>query len=43
MSRSALFGEEARKSLITGAHLVRDAVKETMGPKGKTLVIQVKD
>lgn len=43
MSRSALFGEEARKSLITGAHLVRDAVKETMGPKGKTVVIQVKD
>lgn len=43
MSRSALFGEDARKSLITGAHLVRDAVKETMGPKGKTVVIQVKD
>jgi len=40
MSRSALFDLEAQKSLVKGAHLVRDAVKVTMGPKGKTVVIQ---
>ena len=40
MSRSALFNMEAQKALVTGAHLVRDAVKVTMGPKGKTVVIQ---
>ena len=40
MSRSALFDSEAQKALVKGAHLVRDAVKVTMGPKGKTVVIQ---
>lgn len=40
MSRSALFDAEAQKALVKGAHLVRDAVKVTMGPKGKTVVIQ---
>lgn len=40
MSRSALFDSEAQKSLVKGSHLVRDAVKVTMGPKGKTVVIQ---
>jgi chaperonin GroEL len=40
MSRSALFGADAQTALVKGAHLVRDAVKVTMGPKGKTVVIQ---
>jgi chaperonin GroEL len=40
MSRSALFGSDAQNALVKGAHLVRDAVKVTMGPKGKTVVIQ---
>lgn len=40
MSRSALFGADAQNALVKGAHLVRDAVKVTMGPKGKTVVIQ---
>lgn len=40
MSKSALFNEDARKALVTGANLVADAVKVTMGPKGNTVVIQ---
>lgn len=43
MSRSALFDSDAQQALVKGIHLVRDAVKVTMGPKGKTVVIQVKD
>lgn len=43
MSRSALFNDEARKALVTGANLVADAVKVTLGPKGRNVIIQVKD
>lgn len=43
MSRSALFNEEARKALVTGANLVADAVKATLGPKGHNVIIQNKD
>lgn len=40
MSTSALFKEEATKALTNGVNLVADAVKVTMGPKGRTVVIQ---
>ena len=40
MSTSALFNEEATKALTNGVNLVADAVKVTMGPKGRTVVIQ---
>lgn len=40
MSKSALFNEKAREALVTGANLVANAVKVTMGPKGNTVVIQ---
>lgn len=43
MSRSALFNEDARKALVTGANLVADAVKATLGPKGHNVIIQNKD
>lgn len=40
MSRSALFNEQAREALVTGANLVADAVKTTLGPCGHTVIIQ---
>lgn len=40
MSTSALFNEQARNALVTGANLVADAVKVTLGPKGNTVVMQ---
>ena len=42
MSRSALFNEEARKSLLKGIDAVADAVKVTLGPKGRNVIIEKK-
>lgn len=34
------FGEEARRELIRGATILADAVKATLGPKGRNVVIE---
>jgi len=39
MSKQLLFGEEARKKLLTGLNTLADAVKVTLGPKGRNVVL----
>ncbi len=39
MARDITFGEDARKHLQTGVNKVADAVKVTLGPKGRHVVI----
>lgn len=43
MSRSAYFGKEAQDALVAGLNHVADAVKSTLGPAGKTVVLQRKE
>jgi chaperonin GroEL len=38
--KSISFGDAARSKLVEGVNLVADAVKVTLGPKGKNVVIQ---
>ena len=42
MAKQLLFGEEARKSLRAGVDAVADAVKITLGPKGRNVVLDKK-
>ena len=42
MSKSIVFEEEARKSLLRGIDAVADAVKVTLGPKGRNVILQKK-
>ncbi|MHB1316772.1 MAG: chaperonin GroEL, partial [Minisyncoccota bacterium] len=39
MSKQILFNEEARKALKRGVDVVADAVKITIGPKGRNVVL----
>ena len=43
MSRTAHFGKDAQKALVEGLNYVGNAVKSTMGPAGKTVIIQKPD
>lgn len=43
MSRTAHFGKDAQKALVEGLNYVGNAVKSTMGPAGKTVIIQKAD
>ena len=38
--RVVVFGEEARDRVVRGVHVLGDAVKVTLGPKGRNVVIQ---
>merc|ERR1719199_783565 len=40
MSKKVVFGEESRKALVTGINSVADAVKITLGPKGRNVVLE---
>jgi chaperonin GroEL len=40
MAKKILFNEEARKSLMAGVNKLADAVKTTLGPKGRTVIIE---
>ncbi len=42
MSKQVLFGEEARRALERGVNQLSDAVKVTMGPKGRNVVLDKK-
>lgn len=42
MAKEILFGEEARKALETGVNAVADAVRVTLGPKGRNVVLERK-
>lgn len=40
MSKTLKFGSKAMENIVSGVHTVADAVKETLGPSGKNVVIQ---
>lgn len=42
MSKEIKFGEDARKSLLTGVNKLADTVKVTLGPKGRNVVLDKK-
>ncbi len=42
MAKNIIFGEEARKSLQCGVDKLADAVKVTLGPKGRNVVLDKK-
>jgi len=39
-AKNVLFGEESRKKLVDGINAVADAVKVTLGPKGRNVVLE---
>ena len=40
MAKQMLFGEDARMALIEGVDILADAVKATLGPKGRNVLIE---
>ena len=40
MAKRIVFNEEARKALLNGIDAVADAVKVTLGPKGRNVVLE---
>lgn len=40
MTKKIVYGEESRNSLINGVNAVADAVKVTLGPKGRNVIIE---
>ncbi len=42
MAKQLLFGEEARKSILNGITILSDAVKSTLGPKGRNALLDKK-
>lgn len=42
MAKQILFGEEARKALLSGVNQLSDTVKITLGPKGRNVVLDKK-
>lgn len=39
MSKKVFYDDDARRRVLAGAHMLYDAVKTTMGPKGRNVVI----
>src|SRR3954465_12283029 len=42
MAKRITYGEEARQSILKGVNKLADAVKVTLGPKGRNVVIEKK-
>ncbi|MDP2922124.1 MAG: chaperonin GroEL [Candidatus Omnitrophota bacterium] len=42
MAKQLMFGEDARKAILRGAEILAKAVKATLGPKGRNVVIDKK-
>ena len=42
MAKNIAYGEESRRALLTGVNRLADAVKVTLGPKGRNVVIEKK-
>ncbi|HOK10447.1 MAG TPA: chaperonin GroEL [Candidatus Hydrogenedens sp.] len=40
MAKQLLFGEEAREALIKGVDMLADAVKATLGPRGRNVLLE---
>ena len=39
-AKNVLFGDESRAQLVAGINAVADAVKVTLGPKGRNVVLE---
>ena len=39
MAKEVKFGEEARQGMLTGVNVLADAVKVTLGPKGRNVIL----
>ena len=42
MAKQIIYGEESRQAILRGVNLLADAVKVTLGPKGRNVVIEKK-
>ena len=42
MSKQIIYGEDARRALERGVNQLADTVKITLGPKGRTVVLDKK-
>ena len=42
MAKQLLYGEEARKKLLSGVNKLADAVATTLGPKGRNVALDKK-
>ncbi len=42
MAKQIIYGEEARKALLSGINQLADTVKITLGPKGRNVVLDKK-
>ena len=40
MAKKVVYNEQAREALLRGVNAVADAVKVTLGPKGRNVVIE---
>ena len=40
MAKEIIFGEEARARLMTGVNTVAEAVKSTIGPRGRNVILE---
>ena len=42
MAKQIIHGEESRQAILRGVNILADAVKVTLGPKGRNVVIEKK-
>src|ERR1700749_831881 len=42
MAKQVVHGEESRQAILRGVNILADAVKVTLGPKGRNVVIEKK-
>ena len=42
MAKQIIYGEDARKALLSGINQLADTVKITLGPKGRNVVLDKK-
>ena len=42
MAKQILHGEDSRQAILRGVNILADAVKVTLGPKGRNVVLQRK-
>ena len=42
MAKQILYGEDSRQAILRGVNTLADAVKATLGPKGRNVVIEKK-
>ena len=40
MAKQVKFGDEARKQMLEGVNVLADAVKATLGPKGRNVLLE---